>query len=41
MRVRIDFFDTYKGLIRKDGKVISAPVRTREESYFRVCVIFI
>ena len=31
MGVRNDFFATDKGLVRKDGKVISAPVRTREE----------
>ena len=31
MGVRNDFFATDKGLIRKDGKVISDPVRTREE----------
>ena len=31
MGMRNEFFATDKGLIRKDGKVISAPVRTREE----------
>ena len=31
MGVRNDFFATDKGLIRKDGKVISDPVSTREE----------
>ena len=31
MGIRKEFFATDKGLLRKDGKVISAPVRTREE----------